>query len=222
MISPTQHLAPLYPRSPIQVAVLLFATGGIYGFYWAYKVRRWCEATLEKPNQALWKTIALVVPIFNLFLLFDLGQLVNGACFRANLPRPQVNLPMLGLSTFFINLLWRLPDPYWFLSLFDFIPLTIIYSYMYRSQLRLNGAVAAPQKFTWFEWVIVTLGCLVLLLATFGAAVQLPGEAPVQSPWFPVVVQVMALFALFLLNRNSAAIVRDALIESKSTPSVER
>jgi hypothetical protein len=69
-----QDSIALYRRSTFQVALLLCATSGIYYFWWAYFTRRWCSGTLERSDQVLWKTVALIIPILNFFpqLFLDL------------------------------------------------------------------------------------------------------------------------------------------------------
>jgi len=69
---------PAYRRSVFQIAVLMFATLGFYVFVWSFFTRRTCAAILERPDQPLWKSVALIVPLFNFFMMFDLGKRIEG------------------------------------------------------------------------------------------------------------------------------------------------
>jgi hypothetical protein len=70
----TDRPIPAYRRSAFQVALLMFATWGLYVFAWAFFARRASAAILEREDQPIWKTVALVVPLFNFFLMFELGK----------------------------------------------------------------------------------------------------------------------------------------------------
>jgi hypothetical protein len=91
LLPPPPPLAAPFRRSALQVSLLMVATSGLYVFVWAFWTRRWCASVLERNDQPLWKTIALVIPIFNFFLLYDLGSMIEGTVSRANLARPRMS-----------------------------------------------------------------------------------------------------------------------------------
>lgn len=212
ILAPEQAAAPLYRRSPFQIALLLFVTGGLYLFYWAFKVRRWCEVTLEKPNQSTWKTIALVVPIFNLFLLFDLGMLVKGVAYRAGIAVGGA-IAMLGVISFFVATCYRLPSPYWIISFADFIPLTALYFSFERAQLSVHGAAALPQKFVWLEWVLIVFFGTILLLVLVGLG--LPQENGERIPHFAFAYVALAFMVAALVY---VKVQSDKLLGGVSAP----
>jgi hypothetical protein len=183
-----------YRRSAFQIAVLLFVTGGLYVFVWAFYVRRSCAELLERDDQSLWKSIALIVPIFNFFLMFDLGKMIEGVSWRAAPERPQSNaLPWLGVSSFLIGILWRLPNGFWTLSLLDFIPLALMHLAFERAQLSLAGESARPTRFKWPEWIVLVLGTVFWVLALVG--ISMPDDAGDQTPywWVGYVVAIIAI-----------------------------
>jgi len=192
-----------YRRSPFQVALLLFATGGVYLFWWAFWARRWCSATLEREDQPLWKSIALIVPIFNLFLMYDLGQKIKGTAWRAGLRQGSMALGLVGIASFFISATWRLPSPMWLFSTLEFVPLAWLHYVLVRSALVLQGAAAAPTRFHWLEWIVIVAGCT--LWGINFAAPLLPGAAAddLIAPWFRAVVLAADVIALTLFWRAS-------------------
>ncbi len=205
IVSAPPEIPTPYRRSAFQVALLFFATGGIYIFVWAFYVRRWCAGTLERPDQPLWKSIALIIPIFNLFLLFDLGQLIKGVAWRANLPRTALPLPWLGIVAVVIGALWRLPDPYWLLCLFDFVPFALLQLVFVRSEIAVAGTAATPTKFHWIEWIVIVLGSVLWALAA--VTTLLPdanGVAP-PLPWFGPAVFAAVVVVLFIIRRSTAS-----------------
>jgi hypothetical protein len=207
ILGPDQHLAPLYRRSPFQVALLLVFTGGLYLFYWAFKVRRWCEVTLEKPNQSLWKTIALVVPIFNLFLLYDLGLLIKGVGFRARVPVSGA-VAMFGILAFFVGLLGRLPTPYWTVTFFAFVPLTMMYFPFERAQLAIVGSAALPQRFIWFEYLIIILGAVFWGLVLLGLNTPNDDGTPIPNPAFAYASSAGVIAALVATKMYSDKLLK--------------
>jgi hypothetical protein len=76
-------------------------------------------------------------------------------------------------------LLWRLPDPYWWVSTLAFLAVVPV-------QRRVNqiNSVVAPDhdrndRFTWVNWVWVGLSGLLVLLAIIGAL--LPDDYPAEE-----------------------------------------
>jgi hypothetical protein len=117
---------PAYRRSAFQVALLLVVSLGLYIFVWAFFVRRACAALLEQEDQPRWKSIALIVPIFNLFLLFDLGKKIQGVQWRADSQRIDGWLPWLGVVTFAFTVLSRFKTPASSLGLIGFAPIALM------------------------------------------------------------------------------------------------
>jgi hypothetical protein len=194
MQSTTPAPSPIpYRRSAFQVALLLFATGGVYTFFWSFYVRRWCSATLQKREQSLWKSIALIVPIFNLALIFEVGELVKIAAARSALARSTLPLPWLALSA--------LPDPYWYACVLSFVPIAVVQLVLVRAELALDGWDATPTRFHWIEWLVVVVGSL--MWVTVALSAWLPDDAGHiwPAPWVPLVVLALAFAALVALAR---------------------
>jgi hypothetical protein len=160
VLPPPPPLAPAYRRSSFQVALLLTATFGLYIFVWAYWTRRWCASALEREDQPLWKTIALVIPIFNFFLVYDLGSMIEGTVSRANLPAPRTSLAVVGLTPFIFGILSRLSDPWSHLSFLSFVPIALLQWWLVRAEVVLAGPEARPTRFHPFEWVVLGLGAI--------------------------------------------------------------
>jgi hypothetical protein len=157
---PDQVSVPLYRRSTFQVALLLWATGGIYYFWWAYFTRRWCSGTLERSENALWKTVALVIPIFNFFLIFDLGQMIEGVLFRAQLQPTRINLGVFAiLDVVIFAIMSSLPGEWSGVDFLTFLPIAFLHSFTYRAELAISGEAAEATAFNVFEWVVIVLGC---------------------------------------------------------------
>jgi len=210
MLTHSMPPAILYRRSAFQVALLMFATGGLYIFVWAYYVRRWCSATLEKQDQPRWKAIGLIVPFYNLFLLYEIGLLIRAVATRANLPQASWLLPWLGICYFLIGALWRLPDPYWFVCLLSFVPIAIAQVVVMNAQLALSGLDARPTKFFWAEWVVMILGSLMWIVAVLGTSLPDDAGKVAQPFWFSGGVLLASIVALCFIAGASRGAVAEA------------
>jgi hypothetical protein len=208
MLRPDQFAAPLYRRSPFQIALLLFVTFGLYVFYWAYMVRRCCSFTLERTDQPVWKAAALIIPIFNLFLLYDLGMLIKGVAFRAGVTVMNL-IAMLGIVAFILAVFRRAPMPYDLIGYFSFVPLVAMYFPFERAQLVINGNAAAPQKFSVIEWIVLVVFGLLhfdLLAAYFLAGRD--GEIDTNRAVIACVIYVAAIGILAIIKGMSDRLVK--------------
>jgi hypothetical protein len=191
-----------YRRSPLQVALLTFATLGLYFFVWAFWVRRWCAAALEREDQPIWKTVALIIPIFNFFLIFELGKMIEGTLWRAQLPAARLSLPWIALSSFFVNALWKLPDPYDALADLVFLPYAYLQFAFVRAQFALTGLGPTPLR--WWEWIVAVLGFALQILVAIG--ISLPNDGvPVNNPWFGWAVLGFSTLMLIAIAHGSRA-----------------
>ncbi|HEY0394628.1 MAG TPA: hypothetical protein VGD01_09035 [Candidatus Elarobacter sp.] len=201
LFAPAPRAIHPYRRSAFQIALLMFLTLGVYIFVWAFYVRRACAELLERDDQPLWKSVALVVPIFNLFQMFDLGRMIEGVRWRADPDRPQTNrLPWLGVSLFFIGACSRIPNALWTLGMLGFVPVAIMHLTFARAQSTLSGEGARPTPFRWPEWIVIVLTSAFWLLILVGLSV--PDEAGVRTPywWVGYVVTAFAVFALIAIR----------------------
>jgi hypothetical protein len=194
-------LAPTYRRSPFQVALLMTATLGLYVFVWAYWTRRWCASAIERDDQVLWKTIALVIPIFNFFLVYDLGSMIQGTVSRANLPAPRVALGLIGLTSFLFGIAGRLPVPWDYISFCSFIPFAILQWWLLRAESAIVGDGARPTRFHPLEWIVLVLGGAWWVLILIGMFAR---KTPLGVAWSGAIVALMAaaLIASFGAGRR--------------------
>jgi hypothetical protein len=210
---------PLYRRSAFQVGLLLFATFGIYVFWWAYWARRTCAAILERQDQPLWKTIALLIPIFNLFLLFDLGQMVQGVKWRTDPSKRDEWLPWLGVSVFFFNVAGRLSGVVSDLGTIGFLPIALVQRALSRAQIALYGEAAVPTGFHWLEWVVTVLGCLFWAVVMVGVAISGPQEYTLdEKRSFFVAVGLAVVILVWLWRASRAAIVEGRAMYANPSP----
>jgi hypothetical protein len=196
-----------YQRSAFQVAVLMFVTLGLYVFVWGYLIRRTCAQLLEQDDQPLWKSVALIVPIFNFFLMFDLGKKIQGVQWRADPARVDGSLPWVGVSMFGFNVLSRLKVSFSNLGMLSFAPVTLMHQQFSRAQIALLGEAATPARFHWIEWIAIGLGGSYWVAAIAGYVLaSFDGTIPAdhRTWFFCSLVLTLAAFAVFLVTSRRA------------------
>lgn len=181
----------------------MFASFGLYVFAWSYFVRRACAAILEQDDQPVWKTVALIIPIFNLFLMFELGKKIQGVQWRADPSRSDDWPPWLGTSFFFFGILGRLKGPQAMLGLLAFTPIAAMQRRLSRAQIALLGDAAVPTRLRWFEWVIVVLGCGFWVAVSVASAILIFTADPDRS--MPVWILGTVGLSIVALVRFAAA-----------------
>jgi len=186
---------------------LLFLTLGLYVFAWAYFARRATAAILEREDQPIWKTVALIVPIFNFFLMFELGKRIEGVAWRANPSTSESSLPWLGLSLFVFTVLGRLKGPYSWLSVLVFVPIAFLQRSLSRAQISLLGDAGLPTRLHWAEIVVIGLGFVWWVLIVIGVVFSVrDGElSPYVVPWFfgSLALAALMLAYIWVVSRNA-------------------
>jgi hypothetical protein len=213
-------VVPAYRRSAFQVALLLFASFGLYVFAWSYFIRRACAAILEQDDQPVWKTVALIIPIFNLFLMFELGKKIQGVQWRADPSRTDDWLPWLGTSFFFFGVLGRLKGPEAMLGLLAFTPVAAMQRRFSRAQAALLGDAAVPTRLRWIEWVIVVLGCGFWAAASLAAVILMFTADPDRAlpVWVVGTVAVSVVALILFASASRRAIAQGLAMHANPSP----
>lgn len=207
-VAQTVRVVP-YRRSAFQVALLMFLTLGLYIFVWAYFIRRTCASLLEQEDQPVWKSVALIVPIFNVFLLFDLGKKIQGVQWRADRAHVDKALPWVGVSVFAFGVVGRLKWPVASFGMLSFVPIAQMQQQFTRAQIALLGDAARPSRFQWAERISIGLGSLTWTLVTSGYTYSIhTGEiARIEIAWFLgcLALSVAVLICFAFTSRRAVA-----------------
>jgi hypothetical protein len=152
----------------VKFSLMSLTTLGLYELYWFY--RNWTIIRDHQQSQIspFWRAF------FAPFWTFSMGTHFTR---EAKVQNMSLTLPVVALGVLYLLLtaLWRLPDPYWLVSLLGFIPLLPFESAARR--LNGNGQLAEPTYGRYSGWNIAWLvvGSLILLLAVIGTF--LPDDA---------------------------------------------
>jgi len=162
--SPVMDVLPPPPFFAVPVwklALMSFVTFGLYEFFWFYQ--NWQRVRVrERANiSPFWRAFFGVIfchPCFAKIESYGAGKGVT--------PGPQI-LP-LTISWIVLCLSWRLPDPFWLLSLFSFAPLLPMQAYVNRINERESPEHDRNAQLTVWNWVGVVVGGGLFALSVYG------------------------------------------------------
>lgn len=155
---------PFYCVSALKLSILSFATFGLYELFWFYKNWALVKARSGRDISPFWR--AFFSPLY----CYSLATAVNSAAVSVNVVPRITPAPIAGIYAG-LALLWRLPDPYWLVCMFTFVPLIPI-----ARQIRTVHETIRPgfeSAVGWNGWSYLTLftggilACLAVI-ATLG------------------------------------------------------
>jgi hypothetical protein len=107
---------PFYCVSPIQFSVLSILTFGLFELFWFYKNWVLVKSRTASNIRPFWR--AFFSPIF----CYPFANAVKSAAESANLA-PRISPGTIATVYVGLLILQELPDPYWLISIFSFVPL---------------------------------------------------------------------------------------------------
>ena len=162
---------PQFGVPVVKLAVLAVCSFGLYEIYWSYK--QW-DALRRRERERLSPFLrAFFAPLWG-FSLFSRIQPLSAA----HLVPVTWSSTGLGLAYLVIHVSWRLPDPYWLVSMLSFIPLLVV-----QHSINALNAAAAPEasrndRYSAWNIVLIVVGGLFVLLAILGTLMPPPAEDP--------------------------------------------
>ena len=135
-------------------------TAGIYESYWFYKTWEFLREKDKLDISPFWR--AVFSPIFAVSNAEHVLKLAN----RENYPE-KYSPTIIGISFFILNALWRLPDPYWLISYFTFLPMIPIVKAM-NFYWQKENPYSPLKNFSWWQIILIIFGGILLILVLIG------------------------------------------------------
>lgn len=153
---------PFFPVSVTKLIVLSICTLGLYELFWFYK--NWClvREREESKISPFWRAV------FGYFFCYAMFRRVRDYPSEASV-HPFLPAGPLAAGWIVTTMLWKLPDPYWFVCY-----LAVLFIVPVQVAARRVNVTVAPQhnpneKFTTGNWITVAVGGIVAALAVVGA-----------------------------------------------------
>ena len=163
-----------FPVSLAKFAVMSLASFGLYDIYWMYQNWSRERDRTNEPLSPVWRSI------FGILWIYSLLQRIRNRAHATGVP---VGWASGVVATGFIvlSLLWRLPDPYWWVSILAFVPLLGV-----QHTINQTNALVAPDgdrnaKYSGINIVLIVIGVLMVALIILGSL--LPPEEEVINAW---------------------------------------
>lgn len=174
----TQVPAARVPRAQAvaQLAILTVLTIGLYLFRWFYRTCNDLKSVGGSQFSPGLRTLGLLVPIVNLFILYNFFDQIRTARSTVGLTR----LPNAGwmlVAVIFCGGLWRLPDAWGLLGLTLLLPLTITQGYLNELWVKVDGTTAT-RKWSRIHIAIVVIALVVGGLAVYGTLYGSDEDSP--------------------------------------------
>lgn len=152
---------PFFAVSLTKLAIMSMCTFNLYEMYWFY--RNW-HFVKSRENSKIRPALRSIFAVFFCYQLFS--QIRKYGSDR------NLNARLFAgpLATGFIitTVLWKLPDPYWWISYFSFVFLLPVQAYANKINLQSNPVHNMNSRIEGWNWLAITLGGLLLIMAIIG------------------------------------------------------
>jgi hypothetical protein len=147
--------APFFATGLLKLAVMSVATFGLYQIYWSYKnwkcASRLSEQDLNAPVRALF------FPLTSYWLFRCIEE--SGRKFGADV---SINAGFLAVALFLLSAIGRLPDPYWIVGLFSFVPFLGVQSAVNEINRRAAPDADPNRRFQWWNVLALIVGGILM------------------------------------------------------------
>ena len=158
---------PLFPVATHKFIILSVCSLGIYELYWLYQNWKRIENSSGESFSPFWRTF------FAPYWVFSLFRRIRGIAASQGVP---INWRADVLATFYValSLMWRLPDPWGWISFVSFVPLIPVQQAAQRVNERYVGSTTETRNegYSTANVALIVIGGLLLVLAVAGMLVQ--------------------------------------------------
>lgn len=146
---------------PAKLVLLSLCTFGLYELYWFYRNWQCVKHRLDLDIWPFWR--AFFAPLW----LFSLTAHVRDHGRQVGLST-SLSPIAVGGAYLAISILWRLPDPYWLVSMLSFLPLLLVQDAADRVAVAVDGKDPQLQRLNVWNWTALVVGGGLLILSLIG------------------------------------------------------
>ncbi len=150
-----------YAVSPKKFIILSITTFGLFEFYWFYKNWQAIKRHNGSKISPFWRSV---------FIFFTCNQLFKEILHSAKINGYAEKYSPGWITFFYIALaiLWRLPDPWWIISTFSFVPLLSVQRAINFNNSKVNPNYIKNNKFSGRVIMVIAIGGALLFLVLMG------------------------------------------------------
>ena len=142
--------------------MLSICTLGIYELYWAYKNWQRIGAATGEKLSPFWR--AFFAPIWG----FSLFRRIRDRVTHERAPGDW-HPPVLATCYLLLSASWRLPDPWWLISLASFVPLSPVQQATQRINEQHHVSEDLNSSYSGMNVAAIVLGGILFILAVIGS-----------------------------------------------------
>jgi len=150
-----------FSTSTAKLIVMSICTLGLYEFYWFYKNWVLIKSRTGKGIMPFWR--AFFAPLWS----YSCFTRINESAQECKIP-DSLSAGLLAIAYFILQALWRLPDPFWLISILSFAPIIPANTLALKLNQALVPGFRNNENFSGWNWFGIIVGGIVFLLATVG------------------------------------------------------
>ena len=153
-----------FPVSLLKLALMSLVTLGLYEIYWFYK--NW-KCVQQNDGD---KVNAPIRAFFYPLVSYSLFKRIRDHADKAQV-ETGLQAGLLAITIFVLAALWRLPDPWWVVSMLGFLPLLPVQSTVNELNRKLVPQAPTNSHFSGWNIAGLVVGGILLVMALIGAFV---------------------------------------------------
>jgi hypothetical protein len=150
-----------FAASTLKLVLMSVCTFGIYELYWFYKNWVVIKQHTDQNLMPFWRAFFAPFWAYSCFKHIKLVAEERGISVS-------LSIGLLAFGYFVLQALWRLPDPYWFISFLSFAPIIPINTVVLAINQNIGGENYENSNFTTWNWVGLVTGGLLFVLSAIG------------------------------------------------------
>jgi len=156
---------PLYfPVSKLKLILMSLCTLGLYEFYWFYKNWKLIKTRTGQNLSPFWRAFFSIIFGYQLFKHIQVSADSNDC-------KSSINPGWLFIGYIALNTTWRLPDPFFIISLLTFLPLLSVQGVINDLNLKTAPRADRNNNFSVTNFVVIIIGGLLVILSVVGSLI---------------------------------------------------
>jgi len=161
-IGASSTVAPyFFTTSALKLTLMSICTFGLYELYWFYK--NWVLIKVRTGTKIMPFWRAFFAPLW----AYSCFRHIKNSAGENNIPE-SLSIGLLAIVYFIAQALWRLPDPFWLISLFSFALIIPANNVALKINNQLITDFQNNDQFSGWNWAAIVLGGLLFLLGIIG------------------------------------------------------
>ncbi|MGD2270221.1 MAG: DUF4234 domain-containing protein [Desulfobacterales bacterium] len=163
-VIPQRKVPPYFSVSKTKLILMSIFTLGLYEIYWFYKNWKQIKISTRQNMRPFWRAVFSIFFCYALFKNVQDSTDVYGG-------RQDINPGWLAAGYILMSMMYKLPDPFWAVSLLAFLPLLPVQGAINSINTKVAPTAARNTNFSVKNILVMVIGGIILSLAALDMAV---------------------------------------------------